>query len=978
MHGEAAALPRAATSPPFERSERACDPNVIPAQVFLQYPPLRYCNTSLAAAGSADDHDERRGDTVLEEPDKKPAETPPVSNKTYVDEAGEDLVVIGGGEAYFSSFAISRESALREGTADVLHVKTRADILCARRNPFVLAQGMRLVAVSHDDRSVNIYGCATNPTAPSPHTPTQSTPNEAEGAQIFTPVADPCANWLCQPMSFRFGSGKYIIRAFYWLPPSQSVPVCAHLLVLSEIALDLVSVTPQPLASDPAAPPTTLIKRITTRVDYFRYNASASVAVCVNRTKPNILKSFLFERTPTYAMRVLPQVRVDDGRPLAYSPDSASQMQVPVFCLQVLPMVLYGDRYLAHLSAANQLTLYRLATDLGAYTKCYVFELADGPRVNIQTLDNLVLVSGVDCTNVSIFDIRVGPSPPNLAALAKTTSPSSTSPNRRAGAVSDSSPQLQTSGEGSAGSFTSSFRSWREKLGSFGGAGGEDVRCKMCPTFPPSPLCAQSSSVLRQSNDGVPVSAKRLQQLCFYNAAFPVVLDRATGTVWLVSLCPSHVVSPQHEASQSVQFLLNRSGCGGQAIPRILFSLIANFEPLPVLGHLFDLICERHGSREKTGSSQGPTPPAATDNEAVASSSQTKMNFSAQQSSARLGSASPSASRPFRCAAPHQRLTVSGSVRALQAMFPDMGFLSQITTPPPPSASGPAVAEAAAAYPILSFEEASRNFRGPHEEVNETRTADSPSGPPPPSLTSRRIDQHVMYRYVFCPLMERVNDRRLAGTLPDEMCSRPAVATAASSQKPPQLRNLGDDESGEPVNFPAKYLLYSLLEYTRSLIKHQQRISDVMQRIFVDMFINGPEPDYYRLHQLLMYRVIDDHVSVALQLLGLEKKYPPAFQMALDMLFRLNAHTQIVNVFIVKRMPLRAARYILVNGIAQSPVAEVLQCAVEVEEETGDRSIFPVVYQMIVKHLTVNKVATPVALEPFARRFKDRCEAVGN
>ena len=46
---------------------------------------------------------------------------------------------------------------------------------------------------------------------------------------------------------------------------------------------------------------------------------------------------------------------------------------------------------------------------------------------------------------------------------------------------------------------------------------------------------------------------------------------------------------------------------------------------------------------------------------------------------------------------------------------------------------------------------------------------------------------------------------------------------------------------------------------------------------------------FYQLHQFLQYHVIADSVPVACQLLSLEQRYPPAGQLALDMLKRLNS-----------------------------------------------------------------------------------------
>lgn len=51
-----------------------------------------------------------------------------------------------------------------------------------------------------------------------------------------------------------------------------------------------------------------------------------------------------------------------------------------------------------------------------------------------------------------------------------------------------------------------------------------------------------------------------------------------------------------------------------------------------------------------------------------------------------------------------------------------------------------------------------------------------------------------------------------------------------------------------------------------------------------------------QLHQFLQYHVVNDSTHVACQLLSLESVYPPVYQLALDMMKRLGAYEQIVEV----------------------------------------------------------------------------------
>ncbi len=72
----------------------------------------------------------------------------------------------------------------------------------------------------------------------------------------------------------------------------------------------------------------------------------------------------------------------------------------------------------------------------------------------------------------------------------------------------------------------------------------------------------------------------------------------------------------------------------------------------------------------------------------------------------------------------------------------------------------------------------------------------------------------------------------------------------------------------------------------------------------IDLLIRSGR--FYQLHQFLQYHVIGDSVHVACQLLAVEKSYPPAYQLALDMLKRLsnphnNVKDQIVEVLLARK-----------------------------------------------------------------------------
>ncbi len=76
-----------------------------------------------------------------------------------------------------------------------------------------------------------------------------------------------------------------------------------------------------------------------------------------------------------------------------------------------------------------------------------------------------------------------------------------------------------------------------------------------------------------------------------------------------------------------------------------------------------------------------------------------------------------------------------------------------------------------------------------------------------------------------------------------------------------------------------------LLEYLRSLDRYglppaQHFLSELLIHLLVT------SRRWFQLHVLLQYRVIADSKPLACLLLSLEKAYPPALQLALDMLHR--------------------------------------------------------------------------------------------
>jgi len=106
---------------------------------------------------------------------------------------------------------------------------------------------------------------------------------------------------------------------------------------------------------------------------------------------------------------------------------------------------------------------------------------------------------------------------------------------------------------------------------------------------------------------------------------------------------------------------------------------------------------------------------------------------------------------------------------------------------------------------------------------------------------------------------------------------------------------------------PSTYMVGAVLEYIRTLNYQHIPVKSFLYEFLIDQLVRHQR--FYQLHQFLQYHVIADSLHVACQLLSLESSYAPCYQLALDMLKRLGAHDQIVEVLLAKSYVLPALRY---------------------------------------------------------------------
>lgn len=136
-----------------------------------------------------------------------------------------------------------------------------------------------------------------------------------------------------------------------------------------------------------------------------------------------------------------------------------------------------------------------------------------------------------------------------------------------------------------------------------------------------------------------------------------------------------------------------------------------------------------------------------------------------------------------------------------------------------------------------------------------------------------------------------------------------------------------------------KFLVAVVVEYIRSLNFHQLSVHSYLYELVINLLIRNNR--YYQLHQFLQYHVVTDSMHVACQLLSLETIYPPAHQLALDMLKRLKAHDQILEVFLTQGNIFQALKFLKSHGNIKVTPLRFLELA----EKLKDDSTFYTVYQ---------------------------------
>ncbi|XP_054717520.1 regulator of MON1-CCZ1 complex-like [Uloborus diversus] len=138
-----------------------------------------------------------------------------------------------------------------------------------------------------------------------------------------------------------------------------------------------------------------------------------------------------------------------------------------------------------------------------------------------------------------------------------------------------------------------------------------------------------------------------------------------------------------------------------------------------------------------------------------------------------------------------------------------------------------------------------------------------------------------------------------------------------------------------------KFIIAVLIEYIRSLIQHQQYVQHFLCKLLINVLVQNKQ--FYQLHQFLQYHILSDSKQLACLMLSLQGVYPPSYQLALDMLKRLqNSNEEIVEVLLSQQKILQALSYVRSCGSVDSLSAPKYLSAAKL---TGDPCIFYSVYK---------------------------------
>ncbi|KAL4226404.1 hypothetical protein ACF0H5_014387 [Mactra antiquata] len=200
------------------------------------------------------------------------------------------------------------------------------------------------------------------------------------------------------------------------------------------------------------------------------------------------------------------------------------------------------------------------------------------------------------------------------------------------------------------------------------------------------------------------------------------------------------------------------------------------------------------------------------------------------------------------------------------------------------------------------------------------------------------------------PVISRIVDMLNQGYKTNLEAEMVALATDSASQTNIKRRVIIDQSDmytnvfsvfEDNNEIPYKFKVAVLIEYIRSLSQRDIPVQHYLYELIINILVQNN--CFYQLHQFLQYHVLSDSKPLACLMLSLESVYPPAHQLALDMLTRLStANEEIIEVLLSKQQLLPAVRFIRKAGITDTVSSRKF---LEAAMNTSDSQLFYTVFK---------------------------------
>ena len=437
------------------------------------------------------------------------------------------------------------------------------------------------------------------------------------------------------------------------------------------------------------------------------------------------------------------------------------------------------------------------------------------------------------------------------------------------------------------------------------------------------------------------------------NAQYPITAPLPLGTVpaatwgalytphWSLAP-PDYVVDPQmgvvgelaldlHAISRSsidksclMHFLLARTSSDAQeAILDVLRRAIDEQESLSVFSRMIDLVSASVTHANLRRRAHPPTPTAASAASAATSSfSSSSSSFAAAAAAAAAAASSSSSSAAAASPSTPEQLnspTASLSLRSLPAASPALSGSRPRSAPaahggpsngPPNGASSAEVAEGAeGADRSQSATDAATDAASAADQRIKPAQVEYQQGQPSAPSSAQ------MLRHVFQPAIAQLP------TPPSPRCPK------------------------------RRYLIAAMTECMRSQQQHALPSDGELGGALLALL--AQQRSYFQLHQFVQYHIVTDSPALAAQLLSLAPDYPPASELALDMLRRLGggANELILEHLLSHGQLLAACRFIRHERLFGYPARPLLAAAAA----SGNAETFAAVFGFLQQRNEVRR-----------------------